>query len=101
MVEHYWEHKQLNPEMSLTAFLKTHYENPVKDADYGKDHKLPFIIHTTPLALIFIMGEAFRLEIRNHHLRIIKSGKIPSQNDAFCYKGFLRTAWEPPKYLFS
>jgi hypothetical protein len=42
LIEHYWEHKKLNPEMSLTAFLKTHYENPVKDGDYGKDQKLPF-----------------------------------------------------------
>lgn len=101
LVEHYWEHKKLNPEMSLTAFLRTHYENPVKDGDYGKDQKLPFIIHTTPLALIFIMGEAFHFEIKNHHFKTIKSGKIPSKNDAFCYKGFLRIALQPPRYSFS
>jgi hypothetical protein len=51
LVEHYWEHKELNPEMTLTAFLKTHYDHPVKDGDYGKDQKLPFIIHSAPLSL--------------------------------------------------
>lgn len=101
LIEHYCEHKKLNPEMSLTAFLKTHYENPVKDGDYGKDQKLPFVIHTTPLALIFIIGDTFRFELKNDHFKQVKSRKIPSKNDRFCYKGFLRTAWEPPKYLFS
>ncbi|WP_449388231.1 hypothetical protein [Chryseobacterium lineare] len=101
LIEHYCEHKKLNPEMSLTAFLKTHYENPVKDGDYGKDQKLPFIIHTTPLALVFIVGDTFHFELKKDHFKQIKSRKIPSKNDKFCYKGFLRTAWEPPKYLFS
>ncbi|MBO9691293.1 MULTISPECIES: hypothetical protein [unclassified Chryseobacterium] len=101
LVEHYWEHKKLNPEMSLTAFLKTHYDHPVKDGDYGKDQKLPFIIHTAPLALIFIIGDPFHFEMRNDHFKQIKSRKMPSKNDNFCYKGFLRNAWEPPKYLFS
>ncbi|SDH70304.1 hypothetical protein SAMN05421846_101616 [Chryseobacterium taeanense] len=101
LIEHYCEHKKLNPEMSLTAFLKTHYENPVKDGDFGKDQKLPFIIHTTPLALVFIVGDTFNFELKNDHFKQIKSRKIPSKNDRFCYKGFLRTAWEPPKYLFS
>jgi hypothetical protein len=87
--------------MSLTAFLKTHYENPVKDGDFGKDQKLPFIIHTTPLALVFIVGDTFNFELKNDHFKQIKSRKIPSKNDRFCYKGFLRTAWEPPKYSFS
>jgi len=101
LIEHYWEHKKLNPEMSLTAFLKTHYDHPVKDGDYGKDQKLPFVIHTTPLALIFIIGDTFQFEIKNDHFKQIKSRKMPSRNDNFCYRGFLRTAWEPPKYLFS
>ncbi|MGE4514429.1 hypothetical protein [Chryseobacterium taeanense] len=101
LIEHYCEHKKLNPEMSLTAFLKTHYENPVKDGDFGKDQKLPFIIHTTPLALVFIVGDTFNFELKNDHFKQIKSRKIPSKNDRFCYKGFLRTAWEPPKYSFS
>lgn len=101
LIEHYCEHKKLNPEMSLTAFLKTHYENPVKDGDFGKDQKLPFIIHTTPLALVFIVGDTFNFELKNDHFKQLKSRKIPSKNDRFCYKGFLRTAWEPPKYSFS
>jgi hypothetical protein len=56
LIEHYWEHKELNPEMTLTAFLKTHYDHPVKDGDYGKDQKLPFIIHSAPLSLVFTIN---------------------------------------------
>ncbi|MBP2615226.1 hypothetical protein J2772_000359 [Chryseobacterium jejuense] len=87
--------------MSLTAFLKTHYDHPVKDDDYGKDQKLPFVIHTTPLALIFIIGDTFHFELKNNHFKQIKSWKMPSKNDNFGYKGFLRTVWEPSRYLFS
>ncbi|AZB26188.1 hypothetical protein [Chryseobacterium bernardetii] len=101
LIEHYWEHKKLNPEMSITAFLKTHYDHPVKDSDYKKDRKLPFIIHTTPLALLFIIGDTFHFELNSYYLKQIKSGKIPSKDVDFCYKGFLRTAWEPPRQLFS
>ena len=62
LVEHYVEHKNLNPEMTLTAFLKTHYDHPVKDGDYGKDQRLPFIIHSSPLTLIFTINQGFSLE---------------------------------------
>ncbi|PXW09758.1 MULTISPECIES: hypothetical protein [Chryseobacterium] len=101
LIEHYIEHKELNPDMTLTAFLRTHYDHPVKDGDYGKDQKLPFIIHTTPLALVFIIGNIFHFELKNDQFKQVKSRKIPSKNNNFCYKGFLRTAWEPPRYLFS
>lgn len=101
LIEHYIEHKELNPDMTLTAFLRTHYDHPVKDGDYGKDQKLPFIIHTTPLALVFIIGNIFHFELKNDQFKQVKLRRIPSKNDNFCYKGFLRTAWEPPRYLFS
>jgi hypothetical protein len=75
LIEHYWEHKKLNPEMSLTAFLKTHYENPVKDGDYGKDQKLPFVIHSAPLTLIFTIHPSFYFEAKaeiSDHYNLIK-----------------------------
>lgn len=97
LVEHYCEHKALNPEMSLTAFLKTHYNHPVKDGDYGKDQKLPFIIHSAPLALFFTVEQGYRCEIKNNNSGPTISHKIPSCNVNFCYKGYINSVWEPPR----
>lgn len=101
LIEHYWEHKTLNPEMSLIAFLKTHYDHPVKDGDYSKDQKLPFVIHSIPLSLVFTIGQRFIFDLKNNGFKQMKSHKIPSKDEDFCYKGFLSSVWEPPRYLFS
>ncbi|MCS3869382.1 hypothetical protein J3D55_002298 [Chryseobacterium ginsenosidimutans] len=101
LIEHYCEHKALNPEMSLTSFLKTHYDHPLKDGDYGKDQKLPFIIHSAPLALFFTIEQGFRFEIKNDSFKQIRSHKIPSYDENFCFKGFINSVWEPPRYFQS
>ena len=101
LIEHYCEHKALNPEMSLVAFLKTHYNHPVKDRDSGKDQKLPFIIHSAPLSLFFTLEQGFHFEIKNNNFRPTISHKIPSYNENFCYKGFINSVWEPPRHFLS
>jgi len=101
LIEHYCEHKALNPEMSLTAFLKTHYDHPVKDGDYGKDQRLPFIIHSAPLALVFTVNQGFSFENRSNFFQQVKSHKIPCCDEDFYCKGFLNSVWEPPRYVFS
>ncbi|HAN39044.1 MAG TPA: hypothetical protein DCQ29_09100 [Chitinophagaceae bacterium] len=43
LVQHFKEHRQENPTMSLMAFLKLHYlEVQQKDADFQQDMELPF-----------------------------------------------------------
>lgn len=101
LVEHYFEHKELNPDMTLTAFLKTHYNHPVKDGDYGKDQKLPFIIHSTPLSLVFTINPEFSFETEPYHFDALEFHKIPSKDEDLCYKGFLNSVWEPPRLSFS
>jgi len=100
LIEHYWEHKQLNPEMPLIAFLKTHYDHPVKDGDYGKDQKLPFIIHSAPLNLVFTINPDFYFEIKPESFRQLKSHKILSKDEDFCCRGFTGSVWEPPRLLY-
>ncbi|MEN5307946.1 hypothetical protein ABE425_10545 [Chryseobacterium cucumeris] len=100
LVEHYFEHKELNPDMTLTAFLKTHYDHPVKDGDYGKDQKLPFIIHSAPLSLVFTINQGFSFETGPYHFSSLESHKIPSKDEDLCYKGFLNSVWEPPRVSF-
>lgn len=100
LIEHYCEHKKLNPEMPLIAFLKTHYNHPVKDGDNGKDQKLPFIIHSAPLTLVFtVINQGFSFEPKNSGLQQTESNKIPSKDEDFRFKGFAGSVWEPPKFF--
>lgn len=101
LVEHYFEHTTLNPDMSMTAFFRTHYNHPVKDGDFGKDQKLPFIIHAKPLNLIFTINKGFELELQNNSFKNNISHKMPSQDEDHCFKGFVDLVWEPPKFSFS
>lgn len=101
LVEHYFEHKEQNPDMSLIAFIKTHYDNPVKDGDYGKDKKLPFIIHSAPLSLVFTINQGFNFENIVFYFKTFQIHKIPSKDEDFCFKGFLNSVWEPPRFSFS
>ncbi|WP_294273662.1 hypothetical protein [uncultured Chryseobacterium sp.] len=98
LIEHYREHKRLNPEMTVTAFLRTHYDHPVKDGDYGKDRKLPFVVHSNPLILVFTVQPYTGLELRHHSFKVAKSVQIPVYNEDFCRQEFLNSIWEPPKY---
>ncbi|MFY1045787.1 hypothetical protein [Chryseobacterium sp. GP-SGM7] len=101
LVEHYIEHKGLNSEMTLTAFLKTHYDHPAKDGDYGKDQKLPFIIHAKPLSFLFTLNKEFQMDAYQESFVKIISHKMPSKDEDFCFKGFLNSVWEPPRFSFS
>jgi len=101
LIEHYWEHKKLNPDMPFSAFIKAHYDHPVKDGDYGKDQKLPFIIHSAPLALVFTVNPGFSFEAPRIHFTLLKPDKIPSKDEDFCLKGFTGSVWEPPRNVFS
>ncbi len=87
----------MNPDMPLIAFLKAHYEHPVKDGDYGKDQKLPFIIHAKPLNLIFTIGDELQMDFTKENLRKSYSHKIPSRDEDHCFKGFGGSVWEPPR----
>ncbi|MEI6948547.1 hypothetical protein V9K67_15240 [Paraflavisolibacter sp. H34] len=43
LVQHYREHKRGDKDLSLLAFLKTHYcVDDSKNADYARDQQLPF-----------------------------------------------------------
>lgn len=99
LAEHYLEHKALNPDMNVTAFLVAHYNHPSKDSDYGKDQKLPFIIHAKPLHLVFTIQQDFRLTINQKTSEPVFSHKMPCKDEDHCYKGFLSSVWEPPRFV--
>lgn len=43
LVQHFWEHHEQDPQLSLARFLKLHYTGKYTlDEDYSKDQQLPF-----------------------------------------------------------
>ena len=96
LIEHYVEHKNLNPEMTLVSFFKMHYDHPVKDADYKTDRKLPFIIHST-LSLVFTLNTDFSFEISGSDYKYFHIQNIPSLDENLYIKGYLQSIWQPPR----
>jgi hypothetical protein len=43
LIQHFVEHRQRDPHISLLAFLNEHYVHQyIRDADYQRDNQLPF-----------------------------------------------------------
>jgi len=97
LIEHYCEHKKLNPEMTFIAFFKTHYDHPVKDADYKTDRKLPFVAHSI-LSLVFTLNTNFNFEIVKASVKHLEVHSIPAFDEDFYFKGYLHSIWQPPRF---
>jgi len=91
------EHKKLNPEMSLTAFLKTHYDHPVKDSDYDKDQRLPFVSHGNLLSVVFTISPALDFHCTEKTGRPTEISPVFYKN-VFHHKEIVNSIWEPPKF---
>ncbi len=96
LIEHFIEHRGDNSEMTLISFLKMHYDHPVKDADYQKDQKLPFVAHSCPLALLFTVNTDFTIEIKKQII-LDYHKEISSFYDLFYDKDASNSIWQPPK----
>jgi hypothetical protein len=98
LVQHYYEHKQIDKNISIIAFLKLHYveEEEGADADDKRDQQLPFkslahfISPTTnanPIANTYV---AVKPEITG------KSGLNPVTKTLISSQ-HLSAIWQPPK----
>lgn len=85
LIEHYFEHKEKKPTMSVVDFLKVQYngdhlQNHPHDYDYDKDQRLPFMMHTTWYSAVFVCPQIVKIEIDNRSLpgimKIHRSGMI-------------------------
>ncbi len=59
--------------MSLTAFLKTHYDHPVKDSDHDQDQKLPFVSHANLLSVVFTINPSLDFHCIGKYLALSRS----------------------------
>ena len=101
LVEHYIEHKDVNPELTLIGFLEIHYNNHLEDHpyddDYLQDQKLPFIAQADVLSFFFVVSPVISFEIKD---KLFPSSrlKVSSFENAFSENRFLSTIWQPPQF---
>lgn len=102
LVEHYIEHKDKSPELTLIDFLEIHYNNHLEDhpydEDYEQDQKLPFIAQADVLSVCFVFNSLVTFEIKNKPL-LSKRQKAISFDDAFLENRLLSSIWQPPKFV--
>lgn len=101
LIEHYFEHKAKDSDITLLDFLTLHYtgnhlENHPIDDDYKQDQKLPFCGHTEFLSFNFISITPTRFE-PNIKFPINKKPKTKALNKTFFDSKFLSSIWQPPK----
>ena len=101
LVEHYFEHKEKNPQINVMEFLALHYEgnhleNHPHDEDYEHDQQLPFIVHIDVLSVSFVLTPPFSFEIETRKL-VGKEPKALPLDDAFSDNNYLSAIWQPPQ----
>ena len=96
-VSHYAEHKVEDPGLSLSEFIRIHYEGEVKyDEDYGRDMQLPFktadcVSLTAPCTL-----PVASLPALHHPLPAVKCARNFFARTVRSLSG-CTDIWEPPK----
>ncbi|MGN6476108.1 MAG: hypothetical protein ACTHKV_02695 [Flavipsychrobacter sp.] len=98
LVEHYYEHKNLNSEISFWGFLEMHYaHDDVKHADYDRDMQLPFK-HCSHLGLLFTYFEhttVYNWKQSTYFPDIVKP--LSAYSTPFHTAEALSNIWQPPR----
>lgn len=101
LVEHFKEHKAIEPEMTFVEFMTLHYngdhlEDHPEDDDYDQDQKLPFMRHTNVLSVYCAGAPSFVFDWKN---KIPKINRLNQKvyDDMFKESAFLSAIWQPPK----
>ncbi|MDN4013664.1 hypothetical protein QX233_14395 [Chryseobacterium gambrini] len=97
LIEHYLEHKEQNPKLTIGSFFKIHYDNPVKDSDYTKDQQLPFVSHAAHLIIVCTPATPFTFQLSDKESNPIIKSKQTFYKSIFYNKDILNSIWQPPK----
>lgn len=100
LVEHFNEHQQENPKLSLWIFIMDHYSHgEVFDADYEKDMKLPFKSHNHSGCSCFnitFLAPILTFDFENKSFQ--NEFKKPNFVYTFSFiSNFHSSIWQPPK----
>lgn len=97
LVEHFIDHKNQNNTLTLVEFLKMHYDNPVKDADYEQDQKLPFVLHSEHMVVVFTIIPRLYIDFKTQDV-ILSNDRVVAYDDLFLDVDYFNAIWQPPKY---
>ncbi len=96
--EHYFEHKQLNKDISFLDFLDMHYmHGSPQSIDYDQDMKLPFktLDKCVGTTIPVIVPQNINIPI---HLPVqLKKAQRFIMKDEFIPSSYLSRIWQPPK----
>lgn len=101
LVEHFIEHKEKTPGLSIVDFLVLHYHNHLEDHphddDFEQDQKLPFMVHTDVLSFCFIYEPPLSFQVKST-FAVAQPLMLLPFDDTFQKDTFLSTIWQPPKF---
>ena len=97
LVEHFREHRQLDPSVSFFSYLKEHYhEHTVIDNDYQRDMQLPFKTADCLTALSFLFEAPPSFEVERVMCVIRKEYNI--HPEYFPVRQSLDNIFQPPRF---
>ncbi|MBK6818695.1 MAG: hypothetical protein IPG85_03430 [Bacteroidetes bacterium] len=99
-VIHYQEHKQHNQQISFADFFIIHYVNePIKDADYDKDMKLPFKSDIPSFYNIAICQNEASKNFDTPTPYFIDKQDFNLYDSSFLSALYLASIWQPPRSI--
>ena len=101
LIEHYFQHKEHSPHITVSHFLALHYNHHLKGHlhrdDQGQEQKLPFISSSVLLFFCFVVTPPYFFEAREIHDALHLKKPLP-HDDVFVKTRILSSIWQPPKY---
>jgi hypothetical protein len=99
LIEHFVEHKELNPSISFLDFLSMHYtatENHDGDSN-STDTELPFKSHDNCVAMSVSASTPASFESFTFNPLSVFQNNIPIHTEAHFASSFLSNIWQPPQ----
>ena len=97
LLEHYFDHREENKDLTLFQFLNIHYTNPhPKDLNEAKDRQLPFKSHSNcaySISANCIVSESFTLKRPETELPV----KGAVYKNPFLRNTLVSQIWQPPR----
>lgn len=97
LIEHYFDHREENKDLTLFQYLNIHYSNPhPKDSNDAKDQRLPFKSHFDCASAIsgnYILTEVFTLQRPESE----EPKKQAVYKNQFLLNNLLTNIWQPPR----
>lgn len=97
LVEHYVEHTQKSPELTVWGFLQIHYSESHKEEGDPVDKELPFVSHGHFISIVGIVNYTSFIKMDKVRFNTFHN-KIHAFDEDEVESLYLSSIWQPPKY---